>query len=120
MTIEFDKLVKVANLPASLEWLELRFCQFADLDTAFLANLVQMKDKWCPAIEVVTVNGWESGNVGITGVQECARSLDLSMSVSVDGHVLQILNLGFCLKIERLAPLQFGYSTREEDEGISG
>ena len=120
MAIEFEKLVKVGNLPASLERLELRFCQFADLDSAFLADLVQMRDKWCPAIKAVTVSGWELGNVGITAVQERARPLELSMRVSVDGHVLQILGLGFRLKIARLPHPQFGYSAGGEDARISG
>ncbi|KAH9882990.1 hypothetical protein J1614_000356 [Plenodomus biglobosus] len=55
MAIEFEKLVKVRDLPASLEQLDLHHCHFADLDRAFLSDLIRLKDKWCPVIKSVIV-----------------------------------------------------------------
>ncbi|KAF2125382.1 hypothetical protein P153DRAFT_425802 [Dothidotthia symphoricarpi CBS 119687] len=80
MTIEFQKLVKVHKLPASLESLNLELCEFADLNKEFLDDLIQLKEKWCPVIESVTVSGLEKTNE--------------------DGRTLTFLGVGYQLRIQ--------------------
>lgn len=104
LTIEFEKLVKVGDLPASLERLDLRFCHFANLDEAYLSDLVRLRDTWCPVIKVVDVSGWDETDDGIAVVREHARSLDLFVRASVDGQVLNILGVGCRLTIRSLVP----------------
>lgn len=104
MAIEFEKLVKVQDLPASLEHLDLCYCHFADLDRAFLLNLIQLKENWCPEIKAVTVSGCEKTNEGISAVQEHARSLDISVYITLDGRTMTTLGGSYCLTIKSLAP----------------
>jgi hypothetical protein len=40
LSVEFEKLIKARNLPASLESLELSHCHFMDLDQEYLAELL--------------------------------------------------------------------------------
>lgn len=103
MAIEFEKLVNVQDLPASLEQLDLHHCQFADLDRAFLSGWMPLKDKWCPVVKSVLVGGWATSNEGITAVREQARPLDISARVAVDGRALTLFGGGYHLTIQRLA-----------------
>ena len=119
MAIEFEKLVKVQDLPASLERLDLHYCHFAELDRAFLSDLIQLKEKWCPVIKSVTVGGWDMTNEGIIAVREHARSLDISVHVTVDGRTLTMLAGGYHLTIKSLAPPFLELSTRGQDMDIN-
>jgi hypothetical protein len=105
MAIEFEKLVKVQDLPASLERLDLHYCHFADLDKAFLLDLIQLKKSWCPEIKSVIVSGCEKTNEGFSAVREHARTLDISVYVTIDERALTILGGSYCLTIKNLAPL---------------
>ncbi|KAF2182371.1 hypothetical protein K469DRAFT_636697 [Zopfia rhizophila CBS 207.26] len=115
MTIEFEKLVKVRDLPASLESLNLYFCHFADLDKEYLSDLIRLKETWCPVIEYVTVSGWEKTNEGITTVREHARSLNAPVQVSADGRTLTFLGAGSHLQIQSHEPLFSDGSDHEDD-----
>jgi hypothetical protein len=102
MAIEFEKLIKVQDLPASLELLDLYYCHFVDLDKSFLLDLFHLKSTWCPEIKSVILSGCENTNEGISAVREHARSLDISLSVTIDGSGLTILGGGYCLIIKSL------------------
>jgi hypothetical protein len=99
MAIEFEKLVKVSDLPATLKSLVLNWCRFPELDREFLGEMSQVKEKWCPVIESITVSGWERINEGITAVCEHARSLDLRVHVFSDERLLKILGVGYHLQV---------------------
>jgi hypothetical protein len=119
LNLEFDKLVNLRDLPATLESLTLEYCCFADLDQEYLNELVQLKDKWCPVIEKVTVNGWEETNEGITKVLEHVRSMDLSVQASEDGRMLNFLGTASYLRMQSSEPLfivEFEDEDDEEDE----
>jgi hypothetical protein len=78
MTIEFEKLVKLADLPASLKLLVLQGCRFeTDLDAPYLEDLVRMKEMWCPLIESVDIRGYDPLDDGTRKVLELARSLNI-------------------------------------------
>lgn len=119
IAIEFEKLVKVRDLPASLEQLKLHRCHFADLDRAFLSDLIQLKNKWCPSIKSVIVGGWENTNEGIIAVREHAESLDISVHATPDGRTLTILGGGYHLTIKSVAPPFLDVFTREQDMDIN-
>ncbi|EUC30758.1 hypothetical protein COCCADRAFT_103024 [Bipolaris zeicola 26-R-13] len=102
MAIELEKLVRLQDLPMSLEHLDLSYCHFPDLNQASLIDLVQLKGKWCPAIKSVVVRGWETTSEGINAVREHATSLDISVHVAEDGRVLTILSGGYRLTIKSL------------------
>jgi hypothetical protein len=102
MAIEFEKLIKIQDLPASLEQLDLYYCHFVDLDKAFLLDLFQLKRTWCPEIQSVILSGCENTKEGISVVREHARSLDISSSVTIDGRTLTILGGGYRLIIKSL------------------
>jgi hypothetical protein len=102
MAIEFEKLIKIQDLPASLEQLDLYYCYFVDLDKAFLLDMFQLKSTWCPEIKSVILSGFENTNEGISLVREHARSLDISFSVTIDRQVLTILGGGYRLTIKSL------------------
>jgi hypothetical protein len=100
MKIEFEKLIKLQHLPASLEKLDLQYCHLPELDRAFLSELVHLKEKWCPSIKSVIVSGWEETDQGITAVQDHARSLEIPVYVAADGRVLTIMRGGYHLTIK--------------------
>jgi hypothetical protein len=112
MTIEFEKLVKVSDLPATLKSLALNWCRFSDLDSEFLGELFLVKEKWCPVIESIAVSGWERTNEGIKTVCERSRSLYLRVRVSSDERLLTVLGVGYHLQI-----LSHPLSTGDELEG---
>ncbi|CAN9092719.1 unnamed protein product [Alternaria alternata] len=82
LTIEFEKLAKLGDLPVSLKLLKLQRCQFADLDATYLQDLARLKETWCPVIEHVEnsgtcdclgstaprVNGWTAPSIPERGV----------------------------------------------------
>jgi hypothetical protein len=115
MTIEFEKLVKVGDLPASLELLNLDYCHFADLDKEYLNELVRLKETWCPVIKYVTVSGWEKTNEGITTVREHARLLDVPVQVPTDERVLTFLGAANHLQIQSRELLFFDISDYEDN-----
>jgi hypothetical protein len=50
----------------------------------------------------VILSGCEDTDEGISVVQEHARSLNISFSVTIDRQVLTILGGGYCLTIKSL------------------
>lgn len=101
--IEFEKLAKLSDLPESLDCLELGHCRSGDLDQMYLADLVRLREKWCPVIESVTIQGWETDG-GIAAIQRYAESLDIRVRVSMNGHQLEVLGVGYRLVMQmRLA-----------------
>ncbi|EMD97553.1 hypothetical protein COCC4DRAFT_148009 [Bipolaris maydis ATCC 48331] len=103
MAIEFEKLVRFRDLPMSLEYLDLSYCHFADLDRACLIDMIQLKGKCCPVIKSVVVRGWETTNEGINAAREHARSLDIPVHVAEDGRALLVQSGGYHLTIKSLA-----------------
>ncbi|KAI8938077.1 hypothetical protein NX059_005748 [Plenodomus lindquistii] len=108
MTIEFEKLLKVRDLPLSLETLNLQFCHFEELEQDYVRDLARLKGTWCPEIKVVNVSGWErtdDSNLGILSVRDSARVLDLLVHESADGRSLMFLEVGFEFTINSLHTL---------------
>ena len=91
LTIEFEKLVRVRDLPETLISLELQFCRFAELDMGCLRKLRTLKGNWCPLIESVVVSGWEKGNEGISQLQDSTQDSGLPVFVSADGRTLTLM-----------------------------
>jgi hypothetical protein len=115
MTIEFEKLVKVGDLPASLESLNLDYCHFAGLEKEYLSELVHLKETWCPAIECVIVSGWEKTNEGITTVREHARLLNAPVQFPADGRILTFLGAATHLQIQSRELLSFDTSNHDDN-----
>jgi hypothetical protein len=109
MTIEFEKLAKFDDLPASLTSLKLQCCQFADLDATYLQNLAQLKEIWCPIIERVDIIGYELTNEGIARIREHMTSLGLPFHVTTDGRRLSFKKVGYQLQIDSLKK-ELGYT----------
>jgi len=116
MTIEFEKLNRVSDLPESLESINLQFCRFAELGKDALSDLVRMK-KWCPVIENVIVSGEEKTDEGITMVLEHARALDppTPFQATANGRVLTFLGIGRHLQLQSRDPM-FSDESDESDE----
>ncbi|KAF1960131.1 hypothetical protein CC80DRAFT_590444 [Byssothecium circinans] len=106
LTIEFEKLLKVSYLPASLELLKLEHCRFAELDRDRLDDLIRVKETWCPLIQYVTVVGYEMTDEGITMVSEHAEALKVPFYSSSDGRVLTFSGAGRHLRIESQPQLE--------------
>jgi hypothetical protein len=100
LTIEFEKLVHLSNLPTSLEKLNLKYCYFPDLDEGYLIQLVQLREKYCPVIESVNVSGLEETNQGICLVLDHARALGVPVQVFEDGRVLSFSGAASYLRIQ--------------------
>lgn len=109
MTIEFEKLAKFDDLPASLTSLKLQYCQFADLDATYLQNLAQLKEIWCPIIERVDIIGYELTNEGIASIREHMISLGLPFHVTTDGRHLSFKKVGYQLQVDSLKK-ELGYT----------
>ena len=101
LTIEFEKLAKLGDLPSSLKLLKLQRCQFADLDATYLQDLARLKEIWCPVIEHVEVSGHEVTDHAFVRIREHAIFLDLPLHVSTDGRHLLFQNVGYHLEIQR-------------------
>ncbi|XPS81707.1 hypothetical protein M3J09_013635 [Ascochyta lentis] len=120
LTIEFEKLVHVRHLPDSLRSLNLQSCRFGDLDGGVLRNLVRLKETWCPALESVTLGGWEETNESVAAVRECLRALGVLVRVSLDGRVLMLLGVGFEVRISsRESVLSDASACGEEEEMLA-
>jgi hypothetical protein len=100
LTVEFEKLGYLSNLPASLETLNLKYCYFPDLNEGYLGNLVRLKETWCPVIESVNVSGLEDTNEGISLVLGHARTLGVPLQVSEDGRFLSFSGAANYLQIQ--------------------
>ena len=101
LTIEFEKLAKLGDLPLSLKLLKLQRCQFADLDATYLQDLARLKETWCPVIEHVEVSGLEVTDDAFVRIREHAIFLDLPIHVSTNGRHLLFQNVGYHLEIQR-------------------
>jgi hypothetical protein len=99
MTIEFEKLVKLEHLPASLKRLELQNCHTEDLSRSYLRDLVRLKEMRCPLIEQVRVTGTEYSAEGVGRVREYAEELEIPVHASADGRHLVFQSVGYGLEI---------------------
>ncbi|KAF2256373.1 hypothetical protein BU26DRAFT_413341 [Trematosphaeria pertusa] len=118
MTIEFGRLVRVRDLPEALESLNLRHCEFAELDEGYLKDLLEMKDRWCPNIREVIVHGTDESVESILLAQEHARRLGALFGTSAeDGRVVTFLGLGFCLQLQCMPGKSLRLQSSEEQEG---
>jgi hypothetical protein len=99
MTIEYEKLVKLEHLPASLKRLELQNCHTEDLSRSYLHDLVRLKEMRCPLIEQVRVTGTEYSAEGIERIREHAEALEIPVHASADGRHLGFRSVGYGLEI---------------------
>lgn len=99
LTIEFEKLVRVRDLPETLISLELQYCRFVELDMDCLRQLRTLKGTWCPLIESVIVSGWEKDNYGISKVLASAQDSDLSVLASADGRILTLMGADYQVQV---------------------
>jgi hypothetical protein len=84
MTIEFERLITLADLPASLKFLILQGCRFeTHLDAPYLRDLVRMKEMWCPLIEHVDIRGYDPFDDGARKVLELAESLNIRAAMDI-------------------------------------
>jgi len=98
--IEFEKLVVLRHLPASLVSLILDHCHFPDLDHDYLNQLLRLKEAWCPAIESVTVRGWEWTMEDTDAMLEYAWPLKAHIVVGEKETTFSFSNIGYQLQIQ--------------------
>jgi hypothetical protein len=125
MTIEFEKLRHLADLPVSLEELTLDRCYFFELDENYLRDLLRLKSVSCPNIRSVVLRGFEDLPTGIEAVQRLARSLDVHFFPSENRRELTLatfMRAGFSLQLQSCValPMQedgsYDEDEQEEDE----
>ncbi|KAH6628996.1 hypothetical protein C7974DRAFT_393591 [Boeremia exigua] len=99
ITIEFEKLVNFHNLPASLQSLDLYLYSILDFTVDHLQDLVALRDRYCPMLDLVLLSFWEEIAVSIMTVRDYAGRLGLSLNVSKDKELVSFLGLEFCLRV---------------------
>jgi hypothetical protein len=119
MYIEFEKLVKLRHLPASLVSLELDHCHFPELNHDYLNELLRLKGTWCPVIESVVIKGWEWTVQDTQAMQELAWPLDAHIFIGEKETTFSFSNIGYRLQI-RFCRFSDDVQTVEEDKADGG
>lgn len=119
LQLEYYRLRQFANLPPTLESLELSRCFFPDLTAQPLIQLMHLKEASCPRIETVVVQSRENGGEGIERVREMARNTGAQFS-DTSGRTVTFTGLGYCLQFQSIfRPLHepsYETSTEEDSE----
>ncbi|CAI6336699.1 unnamed protein product [Periconia digitata] len=118
LTIEYDRLNKLEDLPSSLEFLNLEVCRFGNISRSRLTGLIDLSTSICPAIQSVKVSGpnWQTHKLEL--IVELAMLLETPTRFYTDGDYRRLYFTGTAshLKFVEYAPRYEYYSDSESGE----
>jgi hypothetical protein len=120
MYIEFEKLVQLRHLPASLVSLEQDHCHFPGLSHDYLNELLWLKETWCPTIESVVVRGWEWTMENAEAMREYAWPLNAHVSIGEKETTFTFSNIGYRLQVQFRRFSNDDQTAREDDADGGG